>query len=241
MNTSLKHLVVLGLWLMGAALYASPALAHHLWVIPESDGFAVARGTLPDTTEAYNPMAVTAIRVFGSDGSEGSILRKDRKDRAFFKAPSPAVAAVRCDWGPRVTTTRGKKLMSRPDAEKQGFKVIKAFVSTQTSKTVFQDGEVLTRPLGLIFELVPETSPLGLIPGQSVNIKLLFEGTPLKNVDITGPDSVKTRTDDQGIAAVTLSKSDWQVVSARHLLNLPDDADLDFHQYMTFFIFKVKS
>ncbi|GAB6097673.1 DUF4198 domain-containing protein [Desulfatiferula olefinivorans] len=240
MNTPVKRLVVLGLWVMGAALFTSPALAHHLWVIPEADGYAVARGTMPDTTEAYNPMAVTAIRALGSDGTEYSLSREDGKDRAFFKAPFPAVAAVRCDWGPRVTTTRGKKLMSRSDAEKQGFKVIKAFVSTQTSKTVFQDGEVLTRPLGLIFELVPETGPLGLTPGQNVNIKLLFEGKPLKQVDITGPDSVKTRTDDQGIAAVTLSKTDWQVISARHLVDLPNETELDYHQYMTFFIFRMK-
>lgn len=241
MNKTLKMTFVLGLWLMGTALLTKPALAHDLWVLPQEDGYAVARGNLPGTLMDYDPSAVTSIRVLSPQGADLEIQRLDKPDRAFFKAPSPALVLVRCDWGHRVTTTRGKKLMSRADAEKQGFTVIKAFVSTQTSKTVFEDGEVLTRPQGLVFELVPETSPITLTPGQSFQVRALYGGLPLKEADITGCDSVKTRTDDQGLATITLSTAEWQVVSARHQVDRPDDVHIDYHQYMTFFIFKVKS
>lgn len=226
---------------LSAVFFVGSASAHYLWVAQEGDVYYVARGGLPDRFEPYNPASVVLLKAFDRGGMEVPTRRSDQKERVSFSAEkSVSLAAVMTEWGNRVNTTRGKKLMTRKEAEAQGLKVLQAFTSTQTSKTVFEDSSTISKPLGLKFEIVPETSPFSVKPGEELKIKVLFDGVPLKDAAVTSGQNAKTVTDKEGNAAIALSPDGWNVIMAQHRIMTPNDSEYNFRQFMTFFVFKVK-
>jgi len=223
------------------ALAAETASAHFLWVIQENGGYVVARGMLPDDLEGYDPAAVQFIDVFDAAGSPVAVTRDDDKERGRFLTTQPiSLAAVGCYWGQRVNTTRGKQLMTRRQAEQQGFKVLKAFDSTQTSKTLFADGAAVGRPVGMKFELVPMENPFARKAGEPLTVQLIFDGVALKNTVVFTDDRHEATTDDRGLARIDVSKPGWRVIWARHVIPATGDADVDHHQFMTFLVFEVQ-
>lgn len=218
-----------------------PAFGHFLWVSQQSDGYFVARGQMPDKLEPYDPPAVKLIKAYDREGVQIEVSRIDEKERVFFNASaSLCLVAVQCDWGGRVNTTRGKKLMLRREAEQQGFKVLESFFSTQTSKTLFEDSAAACAPLGMKFELVPVKSPALLEPGEPLEVKLIFDGAPLKHAGVSSGDNIETETDERGVAKVSAPSKGWNVVTARHIVRTSYDPDVDYHQFMTFLVFKGK-
>jgi uncharacterized GH25 family protein len=217
------------------------ASAHYLWVTQEAGVYYVARGGLPDKFEPYNPAAVVLIKAFDRDGMEVPARRSDQKEGVSFRADKPvSLAVVMTEWGSRVNTTKGKKLMNRKEAEAQGFKVLQSFTSTQTSKTVFEDNPIVAKALGLKFEIVPGRSPFGLRPGEAMKIMVLFEGSPLKDATVTSGENEKTVTDKDGAAEVVISREGWNVIMAQHRIMTPNDMEHNFRQFMTFLVFKVR-
>lgn len=218
---------------------ARPVFGHYLWIYPEGENYVIARGIFPDRLDPYPSSAVGFIRAFDREDAEMDTERVDAHDRVMFRAQRPvSLAAVTCDWGGRVNTTQGKKLMTRKDAEQQGFKVLQAFLSTQTSKTALADGASVCRPLGLVLELVPLQSPFTLAPGEPLEIALMFNGAPLADTIVSTAEEVQAKTDGKGIARIAVSKAQWQVLMAKHIVPAPADTDINYHQFMTFFVFK---
>jgi hypothetical protein len=114
---------------------------------------------------------MVARTIYPDQGAELPIERVDEKDRVFFRAAGPPyLAAVRCDWGGRVNTTQGKKLMTKQEAQQQGFKVLESLNSIHTSKTVFKDSAAVCEPLGMVFEFVPVKSPRAFLSWKTSNI-----------------------------------------------------------------------
>jgi len=222
-------------------LLGPSAHAHYVWVVQENDRYVVARGTPPDDREAYNPAAVTLIRAFDCGGAEVPLERANEKKGVFFRAQqAPSVAAVMCDWGSRVKTTRGKKLMTRKEAEGEGFKVLEAFVSTQTSKTLFRDGTAVCKELGMKFEIVPLKSPFQLKHGELLEVQIYFDGSPLKDTVVSSGGNTQTKTDQKGMARIDALRAGWNVVMARRTVSVAGDPDINYHQFMTFLVFKVQ-
>jgi hypothetical protein len=133
-----------GMVLVCAAL---PVLtAHHLWLEKQPDRLYVCRGTFPDQFEAYGSAAIQGAMAFDASGGIVSLSRADNAGRAVFICSRPvALAAVWSDWGVRVNTTEGKKLMSKPAAEAAGLTVINTFVSRQYAKSSFDFSPALLR------------------------------------------------------------------------------------------------
>ena len=227
--------------LMLISFVGRPAYAHYLWVIEHDDQYAVARGTLPDDLETYQPNAVSLIKVFDNTGKEVPVERVNEKGGVVFRPErAPSIASVMCDWGSRVKTTRGKKLMTRKEAEGEGFKVLEAFVSTQTSKTLFRDGTAVCKPLGMKFEIVPLKSPFQLKHGDLLEVQIYFDGSPLKDAVVSSGGNPQTKTDQKGMARIDALRAGWNVVMARHTVSVAGDPDINYHQFMTFLVFKVQ-
>lgn len=231
---------VLLAWVVLIGFLGGPAHAHYLWVAQEDGRYVVARGIPPDDWEAYNPAAVTLIRAFDRGGAEVVIERVNEKAGVFFRAQQPpSVATVMCDWGSRVKTTRGKKLMTRKEAEAQGFRVLEAFTSTQVSKILFEDGNAVLKNLGMRFEIVPLKSPFKLKPGAPLEVQLLFDGVPLNATMIATDGRIETKTDQNGMARIDGFHDGWNIIMARHTVSAAGDPDINYRQFMTFLLFKV--
>lgn len=224
------------------ALFLSvPALGHHLWVSADKENYAVNRGIMSERTDAYDPNCVETIKAYAEDGEPLSVQRINKSEQVMFQTDAPAaLTSVICKWGDRVNTTRGKKLMSRKEAEDAGLTVISAFISTQFSKTLFKPSDRNQKPLGIKFEIVPKQCPLSAKPGEPLAFKILFEGKPLANTAVYTQDDREFQTDKNGTARIAFEKTGGHLLYAKH--QTPDESNrgLDYLKFMTFLTFKVK-
>ena len=218
-------------------LWIQPGYSHNLWAVKEGQAFILLRGTPPDEIEAYRPEAVKEARAFAADGKEIPLQRKNEEHRVVVQAEQePSSITARCDWGFRVITTEGKRLISKKEAEEQGLLVVESFFSTQFLKALFAENpqEKFETALGLPLEIIPLGNPWQV----PLSIQVLFEGKPLAHAPVAykGAPRGGVKTDAEG--KVTLpADQDIRSVLTRHRLAAEQDADLDYHQFMSFLTF----
>lgn len=217
------------------------AYAHHLWVFEENKSFVVGRGHVAERLDAYDPRCVTQISAKAPDGMVLPVTRTNEKERVVFTSKKkPAMVLVTSEWGDRVNTTRGKKLMNRKAAEAAGLTVVTAFRSTQFSKTLLAPSEFSTRYSGLRFELVPLSDPMTLAPGTSAKFKLLFDGRALAGISVFSNHDREFKTDENGVVKLSIEKSGVHLLYATHKVPAEKDSGFDFLKLMTFLTFGVK-
>ncbi|MFO7963292.1 MAG: DUF4198 domain-containing protein [Desulfobacterales bacterium] len=240
MKRCLKNALVFAAAMAGMWCAASVCFAHHLWVQEGDDTYGVCRGIIGDRLDPYDPSCIKHISAKAPDGTELSVNRLNEKDRIVFTTnEKPALVAVVSEWGDRVNTTRGKKLMNRQAAETAGLTVVSAFVSTQFSKNLFAPSAGNSQPLGLKFELVPLTDPMTLAPGTPAAFKVLFDGRPLEGISVFDDLDRESKTDENGIAEIAFEKGGMHLLYAAHRIPAEQNSGLDYLKFMTFLTFEV--
>lgn len=238
----LKPIIILCAFI--SLIMVIPVYAHHLWAEKNGDTYSIARGMLDKRFDPYNPDKVKDFVAIGVDGSaiqKEKVQRIDEPEMARFRiADQVSMVAVTCDWGYRVNTTRGKKFLRRAEAEKEGFKVISAFFSTQYSKIFYEKGSGNTTPLGLKLEIVPLKDPSVIHEGDELPVQALFDGKPLANVVITGRAKEDVFTDNNGIGHFKITKKGKTLLMLGQKVPVKDDPEKDYHRYTTFIVFEVK-
>jgi len=196
---------------------------------------------MPERLDAYDASKVVEIKAIGKDGSILPIQRQDENHGAFFKIDDDiAMATVRCDWGHRVNTTQGKKLMTRQEAEQAGFRIINSFFSTQFCKSLFAESDEITKPVDIMFEIVPKENPFEKDVGKSLPVMVIFEGKPLADTSVYTEKGQEVKTDQNGVALIKIEKKGMQLISAGHKVPAAEISGLDYHMFTTFFNFEVK-
>ena len=238
---------IIKIWLACAIVcffMESAVHAHHLWIAKTDDGYEIARGMAPERHDKYNPERVKEFWAYGSNGlaiPAENIQRMEDSERVRFLVSEPvSLAGVSCDWGYRVNTTNGKKLMTKQEAEKAGFKVVDSFFSTQFAKVVFQDGERVRKPMGIKFEMVPLENPTNVSTNAELAVQVLFDGKPMENVSIFSKEGEEWKTDKDGIGRVKPAAKGLNLLSVRHKVPVQGDPDKDYHLYTTFLVFEVE-
>lgn len=241
MKQCFKNMIAITMAVAGMWVTATSSFAHYLWVQEEDGAYSVCRGTIGERLDSYIPSCVTQISAKSPDGTELSITRTNKKEQVVFTVnEKPAIVLVTSEWGDRVNTTRGKKLMNRQAAEAAGLTVVNAFTSTQFSKTMFAPSPVNTQSLGLRFELVPLTDPMILAPGRSTGFQLLYDGRPLAGTPVLTNFDQESKTDENGVVQIPFEKSGVHLLHATHQVPVEKDSGLDFLRVMTFLTFEVK-
>jgi len=229
--------------LMGIIAEGS-ANAHQLWVEKNDDSYTIARGVLDERLDPYKPDSVMAFVAIGADGTvipAAKVQRSDEPEMARFRiAEQVSMVAVTCDWGYRVNTTKGKKLLRRSEAKKEGLKIISAFFSTQYSKIFYEEGSGNTKPAGLKLELIPLKDPLGINEGDELPVQVFFDGKPLANVVITGGSKEEIPTDNNGVGHFKITKKGKILLMLGRKVPVKDDPEKNYHLYSTFMVFEVK-
>jgi uncharacterized GH25 family protein len=220
------------------------AHAHHLWVVKTDDSYVVARGILPNRLDPYKPECVKDFVALGPEGtmiSADKLQRIDETDGVRFRtSESVSLVGVTCDWGYRVNTTQGKKLLRRQEAEKAGFRVVDSFFSTQYGKVFFKEGAGNTRPIGIKFELIPLEDPLRIPVGGELSIQAVFDGKPLANVTLLGNDKEEIPTDQNGTGRMKITKKGTHLLMVGHKVPVKGDPEKDYDLLTTFLVFEVR-
>ena len=221
---------------------AMPAIyAHHLWIESSNDQYAVIRGIVPDRIDPYDPDCIREIGAFGKDGEPIDIERLDSQDQVRFIAGKRiAMATTWSEWGYRVNTTRGKRLITRAEAEEDGLQVLSAFFSTHYAKSLLEPLDIAGQPAGLRFEIVPLGNPVNKEPGSEVEFLVLFDGQPLAETTLYTEGGNESVTDENGRAIVTVPDTNTALLYARHRIDITGDDKKDYDIFTTFLTFGVK-
>jgi uncharacterized GH25 family protein len=210
--------------------------AHLLWVYPESSHWVVARGTSSENMLPYSPTHITQIRAWDKEGEEIAVQRKDEAERSVFQTDRPvALAAVTCEWGMRVNTNEGKKLMDKEQALAQGLEVKSTFISSQYSKTFFRKTSCWSTPIGLKLEILPLVTLNQAGFSRTLAVQVLFDGKPLARCKVfSEADRKGVITDLDGKADIPIRLEGMQRIWAHHEIPLSNDPVIDYHQCMSF-------
>lgn len=101
------------------------------------------------------------------------------------------------------------------------------------------------RELGLTLELIPEQNPYVLSAGQSLSVRLVYEGEPLPEALIIAftrdrPDEKQQiRTDAEGRSTVSLPRAGIWLVSAVHMIPVEADPKADWESFWASLTFEL--
>lgn len=103
------------------------------------------------------------------------------------------------------------------------------------------------RTFGQALEIVPLANPAGLKVGDTLHVKVLFEGKPLTKAPTfaharSGKDVNRTalKTDQQGIAAIPLKSTGPWLVRLVHMRRCTADAKVDWESHWSSFTFSLR-
>ena len=218
-------------------LLSASAYAHDLWVEKANGKYVVMFGHI-ERIETYNPEWVREIK--GFDGRMKA-LKLDvikEKGRVSFSSKKPAdLVTLVVDSGYWVKTEDGLRNIS-----KRGLtEYLEATHFIEPVKTIFRWSERFAAPIGTRMEIVPLKNPLTLKPGDTLPIKVLFEGNPLAGAVVTSHGELTgIRTGKDGCAQVRIEEKGLQVFAAKHKVPLKENPDADFQVFQAYISFEVR-
>ncbi|NCC23812.1 MAG: DUF4198 domain-containing protein [Deltaproteobacteria bacterium] len=218
------------------SLFATSVQAHHLWLDSEGGGYRICRGIFPGKQEPYDSGRIVAVQAFGPDGTVIQCNRgNDDRGVTVFPLAPPALMTAVAEWGERVNTPEGKKLISRQEALDQGMAVLSSFNSTQYTKCFFEAGEMWFRPIGLPLEIIPLSGPEGLVHDAKSRFQVIFDGHPLASAEIMLGKGSYFSTDENGIFEYEMEDRRQHILIVRHTDKT--DGENSYRQYMSFLVF----
>jgi uncharacterized GH25 family protein len=101
------------------------------------------------------------------------------------------------------------------------------------------------RPRGCALELVAERNPYMLEPGQTLPIRLSYNGKPIEGVLVVAmnkrraSEKVSARTDRDGRVRLVLTAGGAWLIKAVHMVPAPANADADWSSYWASLTFEL--
>lgn len=208
------------------------ALAHDAWFVPKAGGLTVAYGH-GEKLEPYDPAKVKDAKGYDSKGQTVPVQIVNEKDGASIASKEKAaIVTALFDGGYGVKTTDGWQKLTKREAQGK-YSIVEALKSQKYSKILLTPCDAFSKPVGLIFEIVPEKDPFAVKPGDALPVKILLNGKPIEGAVIkTGEAShsasqSELKSDKDGKASVVVAKPGLQLVFASYKTPLKDDPDAD--------------
>ena len=107
---------------------------------------------------------------------------------------------------------------------------------------------LVTRPVGLKLEIVPERDPLTVLPGEKLPVRILFNGSPLANAQVASVSeghggkedySDITRTSYQGIALIPITRPGACLVRLVHMIAADEAMDHEWESFFSTLTFRI--
>ena len=195
-----------------AASLALPATAaaHDFWVERAPEGFVLRYGH-PGELLPIDARKVKSVRCWDTAGAARELLR----DAAFspkevrFAAPCAAVS-ISFDDGSWSLTPDGE--VNRPRSEVQG--VVRSWSSRQYAKWVDARSPRASAVLGEELELVPKTDLARARPGDTVTLRVLSAGAPVRGAAVEIAERIVGETDSRGEVHLRLREAAVTTISA---------------------------
>lgn len=213
----------------------STSSAHDYWIEKKGDGYAAVYGH-GDTRLDYDPASLKKVTVYNAAGKTVD-FKKEVQSKAIIIRPAGSACLIVADlesgyWSKTVYGLKNlpKRKSTRP---------IESFKAYHYSKSIVANGEAAVKPMeGLKLDIIPMKNPLELKAGDTLQLKVLFEGKPLAGTTLEGDHQKSGVTDKEGLVKVPLKKG-RQIFTAERRDPLKNDPDADFIETTTTLTFEV--
>ncbi|MEJ5300673.1 MAG: DUF4198 domain-containing protein [Thermodesulforhabdaceae bacterium] len=232
------------LFLVSFALILAPKVAqtHDFWIEKKNGNFWVIHGH-DGKPEEYDPSRVIEVKAFGVNGKVIPV-KTNVNENGFFFVPKKQAYAVTVTFDNKywVKTTDGWKNIGKVDALKESLNVIESGRSFKFSKYIEKWSDTFKRPLGTEMEVIPLKNPLNLKIGDTLPIKVVYNGRPVSDVSITinWSHDEKAKTDTNGFVNVAVEKTGLNLVSAKTKVPIENDPNADIMYLNATLVFEVK-
>lgn len=222
--------IFFALFLLAFALL--PAFAHDGW-IEKRDGQPAFFYGHAGKLDPYKPEYIREAKAFDAAGRPIDLEIIKHKDYASLAPKSdPSFVTMLYDSGYWVKTTDGYKNIGKREAQEK-YSVIEARRSRKDAKAVFAPCEIVSKPVGLFLEIIPEKDPLSVKPGDNLPVRVLLEGKPVEGLQValgtTDHSESKDlpKTDKDGKVQIAIIKNGLQLVTTTHSYPISGDPDAD--------------
>ena len=186
-------------------LCANPVYAHNVWLEPDTQGgYVMQFGGHEGRTEAFDPAKLQRVHAYDLRGREVSCDVQNMHGGIRVKPDAKAaLIAVELDNGYFSSVKPEGDMLPLPMDKNPG--AVRGVHARKFHKTVVRWGAVMQKPLGQIFEIVPQA---GQAPhaGQPLKVQVLLNGKPLAGARLSwNENGAPTLSDAQGMVSVTPS------------------------------------
>jgi uncharacterized GH25 family protein len=243
------------------------AYAHDLWLIPPVKAEAGKKTTIEanvgmDFPKSESPPDTAKFKrrfVLGPDGKE-SELAAAGKGRLDFEPKKNGLHILAVETHPKIITLdadafnaylvadgmphiyrlRVKDNTLHMPGKERYSKYVKTLVQVEAD-----GGGDASRVLGMLLEIVPLRDPFKVKTGETLPVRVLFQGKPLAEANLgwQHPGDGETargyvRTDDKGEAPVPVAKSGLMTIRLTHMTR-PKTKDYEWESFWSTLTFRV--
>lgn len=252
--------------LMACVLVGSPALAHDLWLEPvdgrlERPGtvrimLALGEALVPEQRFQIDGLGAASSFVLHSRSGTTDLLIEQQQGLPI-ELSDEGIFMVGMERSPTLIELEPSVFRHYLEEEQRGDLLASAIINepvrerfSRHLKALISVGnradDAWSEGLGQKLEIVPLANPLDAAAGDTLRVRLLFEGEPLSGVPISihgstgGPvSSFDTRTDAQGVAALTVPDGRRRLIRAMHIRQSASAA-ADYESFWAAFSFEGK-
>ncbi|MGL4618541.1 DUF4198 domain-containing protein [Chroococcidiopsis sp.] len=226
-----KQLSRLMLALTILPLISQPVFAHVIWVIKgEKQGeYEVLYGhPEEDKPEAYDSIKFQEAIAYNSYGFPQPLEVKRKYEGVTLVSPEDiaVITAVNNNGYFIVSNDNEYTNVFRPDALAANNEATKVTHTFKYTKSFFQPTGLVTQPFGMKMEIVPLQDPFDVGAGGSLRLQVLFEGKPVPKA-ILEYEGQEIPINDRGIATITLTQQEVQIIEAEYRVPAKDDPATD--------------
>jgi nickel transport protein len=214
---------------------AAAASAHDYWIEKKGDGYAAVYGHRDQRLE-YDPAGLKKVTVYTAAGKQLD-FKKEVQAKAIIIRPTGSACLILADLesGYWSKTIYGLKNLPKRKATRP----IESYRAYHYSKSIVSAGEAALKPVeGLKLDIIPLKQPLDMKAGDSLQLKVLFDGKPYAGALMEGDHDKMGLTDKDGLIKVTL-KIGRRIYTVERRDPLKNDPDADFTATTTTLTFEV--
>ena len=225
-----KQLSKLFLALAILPIISQPVFAHVIWVVRGD-----ARGEYEilyghpeeDKPEPYDSIKFQEATACNSYGFPQPLeVRREFEGVTLVSPGNVAVITAVNNNGYFIVKDNEYTNVFRPDALAANNENTEISHTYKYTKSFFQPTGLITQPFGMKMEIVPLQDPFDVGAGGSLRVQVLFEGKPVPEATVEY-EGKEFPTSDRGIATITLTQQDVQIIEAEYRVPSTDDPATD--------------
>jgi nickel transport protein len=216
---------------------AASADAHDYWIEQKGEGLMLVFGHGGQRLD-FEVEKVSALKAFDNQGKEIPVQKEKKGKGLLLKINGqPAMVTAIIDNGYWSKTIYGWK----EEPKRKASRVVEAIRQLfYTRMLISWTDAVQTAASGHSIAIIPLQNPFALKTGESLQVKVLYNGAPLSDAEMNGSEhNALGKTDKGGTIKVPVAAG-VNLLSIEHKEKIKDDPDADMLDETATLTFEVK-